>query len=159
KNAFSVRYAAFYADCEHEIRPLRAGYRLCLVYNLTLKKGKKAVSPSRPSEHVQAVSRLIGEWAKQEDAGQLVVTLDHQYTQEGLAWDALKGVDAARADVLREAAALAGCQAHLALLTLHESGEGEYLGGGGSYGRRRRRWGDDDDEDEDDDEGSGEYEM
>ena len=30
-NAFQVHFAAFYADCEHEVRPLRSGYRLCLV--------------------------------------------------------------------------------------------------------------------------------
>ena len=30
-------------------------------------------------------------------AEKLVITLDHQYTQDGLAWDALKGVDRAKA--------------------------------------------------------------
>lgn len=151
KEAFNVRYAAFYADCEHEIRPLRKGYRLCLVYNLTLKKGKKGVSAPRASEHVEAIRPILAEWAEQEDAEKLAITLDHQYTQEGLAWDALKGVDRARADVLREAAGMAGCQIHLALLTYHESGQGEeddygYRGGG--------RWDDEDEEDE-----KGEYEM
>ena len=38
---FFNHFAAFYADCEHEIRPVREGYRLCLVYNLTLAKSKK----------------------------------------------------------------------------------------------------------------------
>src|SRR5205814_149968 len=28
---FHIHYAAFYADCEHEVRPLTKGYRLCLV--------------------------------------------------------------------------------------------------------------------------------
>src|SRR5207249_5889343 len=27
-------FAAFYADCEHEIRPISNGNRVCLVYNL-----------------------------------------------------------------------------------------------------------------------------
>ena len=129
---------------------MREGYRLCLVYNLTLTKGKKAIFPSRPSEYVQSVSRLLAEWANQEDADKLAITLDHQYTQEGLAWDALKGVDVARADVLREAAALAGCRIHLALLTFHETGQGEVISGDRYYGRRRH---------EDEDEERGEYEM
>ena len=29
-----LTYAAFYADCEHEVRPIREGRRVCLVYNL-----------------------------------------------------------------------------------------------------------------------------
>ena len=32
KDAF--RYVCFYADCEHEIRPVTQGYRACLVYNV-----------------------------------------------------------------------------------------------------------------------------
>lgn len=38
-----LSYAAFYADCQHEVRPVRSGYRLCLIYNVTLAKsrGKK----------------------------------------------------------------------------------------------------------------------
>jgi predicted 2-oxoglutarate/Fe(II)-dependent dioxygenase YbiX len=27
-------YSAFYADCEHELKPVQSGYRLCLIYNL-----------------------------------------------------------------------------------------------------------------------------
>ncbi|MSU36372.1 MAG: 2OG-Fe(II) oxygenase [Pedosphaera sp.] len=29
-----VGFVAFYADCEHEVRPITAGHRVCLVYNL-----------------------------------------------------------------------------------------------------------------------------
>lgn len=32
--AYSTQYAAFYADCQHELRPVMSGHRLCLVYNL-----------------------------------------------------------------------------------------------------------------------------
>ena len=31
-----VSFAAFYADCVHEIRPIKSGYRLALVYNLVV---------------------------------------------------------------------------------------------------------------------------
>ena len=41
ESLFKIHYAAFYADCEHEVRPVKSGYRLCLVYNLTLAKSKK----------------------------------------------------------------------------------------------------------------------
>jgi hypothetical protein len=137
-NPFRIHFAAFYADCEHEIRPLRKGHRLSLVYNLTLKKGKKAIAAPRRSESVEALSRVLRGWAEEGIPRKLAVTLEHQYTQEGLTWDALKGVDRARAHALLGAARQAGCQAHLALLTFHESGSA--VDDGSSYGRRRR-WG------------------
>src|SRR5262249_52011511 len=132
--AFDIHFAAFYADCEHEIRPLRKGYRLCLVYNLTLAKSKRSIAAPRVSEHIERVSSLVREWAKDDSAGKLAITLDHQYTQDGLAWDALKGVDRVKARVLLEAARQADCRAYLALLTYQESGSAEYSGSGYGYG-------------------------
>ena len=38
---FKTQYAAFYADCQHEIKPVTAGYRICLVYNLAIAGRKK----------------------------------------------------------------------------------------------------------------------
>lgn len=144
RNAFHTHFAAFYADCEHEVRPLQEGYRLCLVYNLTLAKAKKAIAAPRTADRVDAVAEVLRPWSA-DDPRKLAVLLEHQYTQDGLAWDALKGVDRAKARVLSEAAERAGCSAYLALLTLHESGaaEEEYVP------RRRRRW-DYSDEDEKD---------
>lgn len=155
---FRTHFAAFYADCEHEVRPLRGGYRLCLVYNLTLAKAKKPIRAPRSTEQVEAVQHVLRDW--QTDAAgsprKLAVTLEHEYTQDGLAWDTLKGVDRARAQVLREAARQAGCKAYLALLTFWESGSASAdYDGGGYYGRGR--WYNDEDEDEDS--GGGHYEM
>ncbi len=154
-NLFRIHHAAFYADCEHEVRPLRAGYRLCLVYNLTLKKGGTSISAPRRLEHIEQIGRILGDWAKGDAAHRLCVMLEHQYTQEGLVFDALKGADRAKAQVLVEAAQQAGCQAYLALLTFHESGSADPSGGGGGYYGRRSRWSDDEDEDED----PSQYEM
>jgi hypothetical protein len=151
-NPFRIHFAAFYADCEHEVRPLREGYRLCLVYNLTLKKSKKAITAPRSSEHVEAAAKLLREWAGEDAARRLAVTLDHQYTQDGLVVDALKGADRAKAQVLFEAARRADCHAYLALLTFHESGSA--VDHGGYYRRRRRHWGYGDEE-----EFSGPHEM
>lgn len=33
-SAYDLQYAAFYAECEHEVRPVTDGHRICLVYNL-----------------------------------------------------------------------------------------------------------------------------
>ena len=35
-----IQFAAFYADCEHEVKPLRSGHRLSLVYDLALAKSR-----------------------------------------------------------------------------------------------------------------------
>ena len=168
RDPFHIHFAAFYADCEHEIRPLDAGHRLALVYNLTLKKGKKGLGAPRSAEQVEAAARVLGDWARDENARKVVVTLDHQYTKDGLAWDTLKGADRARAKVLAEAARRAGCRAYLALLTLHESGEAEEdYGDYGRYGGRRGHWHDEyeeeeeeyEDEEEEDEDVAGDHEM
>jgi NhaA family Na+:H+ antiporter len=36
-----LRFAAFYADCEHEVRPITHGSRVCLTYNLSLADKRK----------------------------------------------------------------------------------------------------------------------
>ena len=130
-NPFHIHFAAFYADCEHEVRPLRKGYRLCLVYNLTLakSKSKKPIVAPREAEHIERITALLREWSEDDSADKLAITLDHQYTEKGLTPDMLKGTDRARARILLEASRRADCKAYLALLTFHESGSAEYTGG------------------------------
>jgi hypothetical protein len=156
---FHIHFAAFYADCEHEVRPLREGYRLCLVYNLTLAKGKKRITAPSYGQYIEQISQLLRQWGEAAGPPKLVVTLEHQYTRDGLVWDALKGVDRARADALAEAGRQADCQVYLALLTFYESGSAEDYGGGYGY---RSGWYDEDDEDDEDEEYEeepGTYEM
>lgn len=43
---FQMQFAAFYADCQHEITPVTSGYRVCLVYNLAIAKSKQ--QPTAP---------------------------------------------------------------------------------------------------------------
>lgn len=169
--SFQVQYAAFYADCEHEVRPMQHGHRLCLIYNLTLAKGKKGIAAPRSAAQVDAIAAMLGQWAAESGPEKLVVMLDHQYTADGLAWDTLKGADRAKANVLAEAAERAGCKAYLSLLTFYESGsaEGDYEEYyGGRYGRRRQWYNRyeqdeeddfDDDTDDEDEDTAGEYEM
>jgi len=156
-SALQTHFAAFYADCEHEVRPLRKGYRLCLVYNLTLAKSKKSITAPRDSEHIERITHLLREWSEDDTIRKLAITLDHQYTKDGLAWDKLKGVDRVKSRVLAKAARQANCKAYLALLTFWESGSAEDDGGYG-YGSHRRWYDEDEDEDEGDDD-NGLHEM
>jgi hypothetical protein len=143
-----VAFAAFYADCVHEIRPVTEGFRLTLVYNVLRRgKGKPPRPPSYDAE-VARMAELLQAWRASAGDGptKLVYPLEHAYTPAELGFSALKGVDAAVAGVLAAAARQARCDLHLALLTIEESGPAEYSG----YGSRRRgRDEDEDDEAED----------
>ena len=142
-------FAAFYADCVHEVLPVTKGYRLSLVYNLV--RGGRGRPPEPPdyAGEQDRVAALLQAWchAKRRpgDASpeKLVYPLEHAYTPAELGFTALKGADAAVAGVLTMAAQQARCDLHLALLTVAESGAAEYSE---SYGSRRGRWGAEEDE-------------
>ncbi len=144
-----VRYAAFYADCEHEVLPVISGHRVCLVYNLVQRgaRGAPAVPDERPA--AEAAAHVLRPWAaNKERPVKLVYLLDHHYTQASLSFAALKGRDAALARVLLAAGGLADCAAHLGIVHIEESGWAEYKGG--YYGRGRSRYGRYSDDDNDD---------
>ncbi len=172
---FQTQFAAFYADCEHEVRPVTSGFRLALVYNLTLAKSKQAVTAPTSGEHIEAVAGILQTWKdltgqvdpaahadREQPTARLAVVLDHQYSQAGLTYDALKGVDRAKADVLFAAARQTGCDASLALVTKWVSGSAEPSGDDGyqyGYGRSHRRGRDRHDDDRDEKEGDSGHEM
>jgi hypothetical protein len=148
REAGEVRYAAFYADCEHEVRPIASGHRICLVYNLVQQTKSVGLLPT-PPDHREAIALsagLLGNWAKQADGPQKIAyLLEHHYTQAGLSFGALKNGDAALAKVLREAASEADCSLYLGIVHIQESGWAEYTGG---YGGGSSRWGRDENEDD-----------
>ncbi len=144
-----VRYAAFYADCDHEVLPIASGYRVCLIYNLVQRvaKSDKLAAPDH-REAVAVIAESLRSWASQPQMpAKCVYLLEHQYTEASLAFAALKNGDSALATVLREAAAQADCALHLGLVHIEESGWAENTGGG-YYGRRNRYRDDEDDEDD-----------
>ncbi len=62
---FQTQFAAFYADCEHEIRPVRSGFRLALVYNLSLAKSKRTIAAPTSGEHIAAAAGVLHQWSSQ----------------------------------------------------------------------------------------------
>ena len=147
-----IGFAAFYADCVHEVRPVKTGCRSALVYNLRFV-GKERVlrAPDYRAEHGRVVE-LLRNWASAADEpDKLILPLEHVYTPAEPSFRALKGADAGVASVLVRAAAEADCDLHLALVSIEESGSAEpapYYG--------RRRWRRDEEDDEDD---AGEFEV
>ena len=144
-----LAYAAFYADCVHEVLPITAGFRLTLVYNLVRRgKGPAPQPPSYDREHAKAAALLkawvAGKRSPDDEAPEKIVyPLEHAYTPAELGFAALKGGDAAVAGVLAAAAPQADCDLHLALASIEESGAAEYTA---YYGSRPGRWSEPEDE-------------
>jgi hypothetical protein len=113
-------FAAFYADCEHEVERVTGGIRLALAYNLVLKpppgNRSRATSQAPGSDRL---SEAIQSWVTCQPDEPLVFALDHHYTQRGLSLDLLKGADRKLADQVVKAAANADCLVHLAQVTRH----------------------------------------
>jgi len=136
---------AFYADCLHEVRPVTAGTRVVLSYQLHFT----SVTPDAPPRvtHEEGLNALVGavgglfdESAKvpvgrfrSDRAEKLVCLLDHEYSSRSLSWSRLKGGDVDRALALRYAALALDLRPWLALVTVDETWdawEEEYGGGG-----------------------------
>ena len=122
-----VRFAAFYADCEHEVRPITEGNRVCLVYNLIQQSGAKNKkgalhAPDYEKEIAAAAALLEKNLSEAGAPAKIAWLLEHQYSPDGLSFAGLKSADAARAKVLAQAAERAGCAAHLGIVHIEESG-------------------------------------
>ena len=134
-----LAFAAFYADCVHEVLPITSGCRVALVYNLTRRaKGALPQPPSYDAEQTR-VTALLRAWVVAEEAPddreptKLIYLLEHAYTEAELGFDNLKGADAAVAGVVRAAAQKSECDLHVALFSIHESGSAEYVSEGGRW--------------------------
>lgn len=145
-----VAYAAFYADCPHEVLPVTSGCRLTLVYNLLRREAGHVPQPPSYTAEQESVTDLLGQWAEATGAAddpsprKVIYPLEHAYTPAELSFAALKGADAAVAAVLATAAPQADCALHLALVALEESGTAEHAGGYAPRGR----WASDEDDDD-----------
>ena len=96
-----LSYVAFYADCEHEVLPVREGNRLCLIYNLIQKnaKGRRRIlkAPEYESQISEAAAILERFLTTPNAPAKIAWLLEHQYSPAGLSFSALKGADAAKA--------------------------------------------------------------
>ena len=141
-----LAFAAFYADCAHEVRQITEGHRLSLVFNLCLRAGDTDTPRAAPdyTSQVDRIARRLAEWGRAEEgADKLVWLLDHQYSEAGLSFGALKNTDAALARILALAADRAACELYAAIVHIEEYGAAEFAGSvAGSWG-----WDEPDDDD------------
>lgn len=158
----SLSLVAFYADCQHEVLKLRSGYRITLTYNLMLR-GDTTSRQEGDAGTIVELADLLREhfgtpathsWGhrRADPPSRLVYLLDHEYTPRALKWTRMKGADARRVPLLREAAQTVGCEAILGLAdvrTTHDAWPADER-----YGYRRRRY-----DEHEDSEDSAEYEI
>lgn len=156
----AIGFAAFYADCVHEVRPVRSGRRVTLTFNLLVTRDSEETQTDPDEE----LARLVGEhfatpgtrrWSDEPMPApdRLIVLLDHQYSERGLAADRLKGRDVEWVSRLRAAARQAGCLTALALGEVRQTW---------SASEDDRAWGyryDDDEDDEEYDDESPSYDV
>ena len=148
-----VAFAAFYADCVHEVLPVTKGCRATLVFNLIRKSKAKAPEPPSYEPEAERVTELLGAWSTAaasqsavEDEAEgpewplkIVYPLEHAYTPAELSFSTLKGADAAVTRLLAAATPGTGVDLHLALLTIEERGSAEYTGSENWHYRRGHR--------------------
>ena len=153
-----LTFIAFYSDCVHEVKPVTSGYRVALTYNLVFESPSEAIAPRSNKDLTSELGRYFFDpsQASTRTEGQrppwFVYLLDHEYSERGLSWNGLKGVDRFRAEELLGSAENLGLTAHLALGDIHQIWSTESDAPWGRYGRRRYRYHNDDDDDEDADE-------
>ena len=124
-----IAWAAFYADCEHEIRPVLDGNRIVLVYSLVLSNGAGELAAPDFGAETQRVAEELSAWRSECLADDKIVwLLDHDYSEAGLSFDSLKNIDASVARVLTEASRAAGYSLYAAIVRIEESGEALYDG-------------------------------
>lgn len=125
---YKMPYAAFFADCDHEIKPITSGYRACLVYNLTQPSGAEKLGHAQTGIQLDQMTALFKSLPIRTNKPKAVL-LEHQYTPANFSWASLKHHDKPRAELLLGAAKRAGYFAELGLVTHYQMGELE----GGSY--------------------------
>lgn len=166
----ALSLAAFYADCRHEVRPVKTGYRIALTYNLLVEyqdtptsgpaRGAAAVADPVPVDLADLIdclqehfsTRVRREYSTKPAVppSRLVYLLDHEYSARALGWERVKGADARRAELLRAAAERADCDTALALIEIQQTWSAE--------GPEDEYWDDEYEEFDDEEEDEGEDE-
>jgi len=85
-----IAFAAFYADCVHEVLPITSGCRLTLIYNLRRQgRGRLPEPPNYDTEQAR-VTALLRQWIAGKEAPdddspeKLLYPLEHAYTMAEL---------------------------------------------------------------------------
>lgn len=132
KSKFYPEFAAFYADCYHEVKPLRSGYRLALIYNLAIADREQQPLLSQQEEIIDQVDACIQKWSQSKgDRPIFAYLLDHSYSEQHLSISTLKNNDFPKVCLLLKSAEKNHCKAFLCLVSYIEESYGDYWEGKG----------------------------
>ena len=132
-----LAYAAFYADCQHEIKKVSSGYRIALVYNLCIQPDDTETPQEAPdyTTEIDAIAEELVNWCNNDkSSNKLIWILEHEYSQAGLSFAALKNGDRAIAGALCAAAEQAECELYASIVHINEFFSAWYTGQGYGYG-------------------------
>jgi hypothetical protein len=126
KSKFYPEFAAFYADCYHEVKPIHSGYRLSLIYNLAIIGRAEQPLLSQQAEITDQVDAYIQKWSQSKsDNPVLTYLLDHSYSEQNLSIANLKNNDFAKASILLKSAEKNNYKAFLCLVSYIEESYGD----------------------------------
>ena len=122
-----LAFAAFYADCKHEIKEVLSGYRLSLVYNLCVPKEDPNFrwDATAYSKQVGAIAAVLDKWINHDGISKTsnkhIWLLEHKYSRAGLSFSTLKNGDLTVAGALAEAVGrISDCELYAANLRIRE---------------------------------------
>lgn len=121
----SLKCVAFYADCQHEVKSVKQGYRIALTYNLVLEADSinSVISPLKHDNPAltQALKDYFSCEQEQRDPISLVYLLEHSYSEHSIRWPLLKGNDHLNSQALKAVAHELNLVSHLALAEIHQN--------------------------------------
>lgn len=146
RNERELSLVAFFSHCHHAISPIKSGYRVVLVYNLLFRGNAIDGEPAQRNADAAlqaAMSRYFStptskyDFQEKELPDQLVYLLDHEYSERGLGWSQLKGIDRQRAAAMRRVAESSDYEIYLTLADVFETWSCEVEGYGWDYHHER----------------------
>ncbi|KIL57611.1 hypothetical protein M378DRAFT_1028551 [Amanita muscaria Koide BX008] len=123
-----ISVLSWYTDVNHEVKPIRSGYRLALSYNLMRysSSGPEVMPTADDASEFSRLHEVLKRW-RTEDYERLpkqrmvALVLGHQYSKSDLDMGqaALKGQDAHKVNQIRSVAEMLGFELWLAKLKLY----------------------------------------
>ena len=107
KGCTNFHYAAFYANCQHGLKKVTKGYRLCLIYNLLYTGLGSLPTPIEDSLIVGQLVTAMKQWNDEafqsKGPRMMAYILEHKYCEASLSFRGLKNIDRVIGDVLVKA--------------------------------------------------------
>lgn len=78
---FLGSFSAWYSDVLHEVKPITAGHRLCIVYNLVKLGGGPPPAAAVPMQIQRQLGRAARQWGREKNPdNKLIIVTEHLYT-------------------------------------------------------------------------------